>query len=142
MEQWKIDIADNMVSWDYARNLGPKYGIFIRCQTPEAQIKCLSALKKHIGALCADVKDNSPYSSGTHAIMVSVGSTQAEDQLKQNLNNLYTEVANWRNSQAKQEDEEEVVTKKIERQNYSALLILLALIAALAWVLLVWKPKK
>lgn len=140
MEQWKIDIADNMVSWDYARHLGVDYGIFIRCNAPEARTKCISAIRKHIDKLCADVK--SIYESGQTAIMVQVGSTQAEDQLKQNLNNLYTEVANWRNSQAKQEEKEEAVIERIERQNYGGLLIFVALVAALVWVILVWKPKK
>lgn len=143
MEQWKIEIADNMASWDYFtrddRDSYGRYGILIKFKTSDRSVndnvyKTLDLFKT---ALCSDIK-KLQYSGDRVAFVV--GSTQAEDELKGNLNKIYTEVLKY--NQEVYEKENPITFKKIERQNYSGLLIFVALIAALAWVLLVWKPKK
>lgn len=143
MEQWKIDIADNIKSWDYFtrsdRDSYGKYGILIKFKTSDRSVndKVYKTLDLYKAKLCSDIK-KLQYTGDRVAFVV--GSTQAEEQLKNNLNKIYTEVEKY--YQKIYEQENPVTVEKIERQNYGGLLIFVALVAALVWVILVWKPKK
>lgn len=143
MEAWKETLADRMVSWDYKLEKGRldpnEYYIIVTCQGNGGVEAVSRVMREHMGSLCSDFKNMWFYTNKNGLVKrndsfwVQVGSKQAQDQLKRNLNNIVTEVEKYRQEQSQKTNDE--LVSNIKKRNYAVLAAVAILGAAIAWYL-------
>lgn len=140
MEDWKETLADTMTAWDYQKQkFGGlfdsyyKYYIVVKCPDKSARDLCSSTMAKHMDSLCTDFKQMVNYTD--NAFKVQVGSSEAQNELHNNLNKIVTEVRADRVSAAEGLNEDTI--HGIKRRNF--MLIAFALIAISLIIYVLWK---
>ena len=140
MEDWKRILADTMTAWDYQKqkyggvfNSYYKYFIVVKCPDKAARDLCQATMVEHMGSLCTDFKQIVSYTD--NAFKVQVGSSEAQNELHNNLNKIVTEVRGARASAAEGLNEDTILG--IKRRNF--MLIAFALIAISLIIYVLWK---
>lgn len=137
MEAWKETLADTMTAWDYRTEKNfwsdNKYYIRVACTSPGVTDTCRSTMQANMRSLCSDFKGMESVDSSHFD--VRVGSSQAQDELHQRLNNLVTEVASYRAKAGTKAGAE--TENRIKNRNKIAVVAALALATVIIWSL--WK---
>lgn len=140
MEDWKQILANTMTAWDYQKqkyggvfNSYYKYFIVVKCLDKAARDLCQSTMVEHMGSLCTDFKQIVSYTD--NAFKVQVGSSEAQNELHNNLNKIVTEVREARASAAEGLNEDTILG--IKRRNFMLLSLVVIIIAAIIFA--VWK---